>query len=442
MQPINNLLNVLTSQVAILLGVVVAIIVVSVVGYSVWKRRYSSKQSQQVSQLSGQLKGKQQQAEILIQTISDGLIVTDTEGKVSLLNPAAAKMTGWSVDEAIGIDVRLVTKLQMEDGKEINPIMYPFRQVLDTHQPYSGVLLLSDREAKTQHVVSLVITPVILATASELAGTVAVLRDVSDARQEEHRRADFISTASHEMRTPVAAIEGYLALALNDKVSKIDSKARDFLLKAHESTQRLGNLFQDLLTSAKAEDGRLVNHPIVTEMGEFLEQLTEGLRFAAEKKGLLMDFTIGSAGSNEKGIGGGKVIKPLYYALIDPDRMREVITNLFDNAVKYSETGKITIGLTGNDELIQFFIRDTGHGIPADDIPHLFQKFYRVDNTSTRTTGGTGLGLFISRKIVELYNGRIWVESKLKEGSTFYINLPRLSTQKAMELQTAETQAV
>ena len=100
------------------------------------------------------------------------------------------------------------------------------------------------------------------------------------------------------------------------------------------------------------------------------------------------------------------------------------------------------MGLTGNDELIQFFIRDTGHGIPADDIPHLFQKFYRVDNTSTRTTGGTGLGLFISRKIVELYNGRIWVESKLKEGSTFYINLPRLSTQKAMELQTAETQAV
>ena len=442
MQPINNLFSVLTSQVAILLGVVVAIIVVSVVGYAVWKRRYSSKQSQQVSQLSGQLKGKQQQAEILIQTISDGLIVTDTEGKVSLLNPAAAKMTGWSVDEAIGIDVRLVTKLQMEDGKEINPIMYPFRQVLDTHQPYSGVLLLSDREAKTQHVVSLVITPVILATASELAGTVAVLRDVSDARQEEHRRADFISTASHEMRTPVAAIEGYLALALNDKVSKIDSKARDFLLKAHESTQRLGNLFQDLLTSAKAEDGRLVNHPVVTEMGGFLEQLTDGLRFAAEKKGLLMDFTIGSAGSNEKGIGGGKVIKPLYYALIDPDRMREVITNLFDNAVKYSETGKITIGLTGNDELIQFFIRDTGHGIPADDIPHLFQKFYRVDNTSTRTTGGTGLGLFISRKIVELYNGRIWVESKLKEGSTFYINLPRLSTQKAMELQTAETQAV
>jgi signal transduction histidine kinase len=131
-------------------------------------------------------------------------------------------------------------------------------------------------------------------------------------------------------------------------------------------------------------------------------------------------------------------VAPLYYALADPDRLREVITNLFDNAVKYSEKGRITIGLTGDDRVVQFFVRDTGHGIPAEDIPHLFQKFYRVDNSNTRTIGGTGLGLFISRKIIELYGGRIWVESKLDEGSTFYINLPRLSSAKAEELKKAE----
>jgi two-component system phosphate regulon sensor histidine kinase PhoR len=85
--------------------------------------------------------------------------------------------------------------------------------------------------------------------------------------------------------------------------------------------------------------------------------------------------------------------------------------------------------------VVQFFIKDTGPGIPAADIPHLFQKFYRVDNSSTRTTGGTGLGLFICRKIVELYKGRIWVESEEGKGSTFYINLPRLSAEKAAELQ-------
>jgi signal transduction histidine kinase len=115
-----------------------------------------------------------------------------------------------------------------------------------------------------------------------------------------------------------------------------------------------------------------------------------------------------------------------------------VITNLFDNAVKYTPEGKVSIGLTGNDQVVQCYVKDTGPGIPAADVPHLFQKFYRVDNSATRTIGGTGLGLFISRKIVELYSGRVWVESELGKGSTFYINLPRLSTERASQLQTAE----
>lgn len=241
------------------------------------------------------------------------------------------------------------------------------------------------------------------------------------------------------MRTPVAAIEGYLALALNDRVSKVDTKARDFLVKAHESTQHLGKLFQDLLTSAKAEDGRLVSHPQVVEMGAFLQQIVEGLKFAAEKKGLKIDFSV-AGGNTAESVAGGKMLKPLYYGEVDPDRMREVITNLFDNAVKYTDAGKISIGLTGNDEVVQLFVRDTGHGIPAEDVPHLFQKFYRVDNSTTRSIGGTGLGLFICRKIVELYNGRIWVESQVGRGSTFFINLPRLSTSKANELLARESQ--
>jgi signal transduction histidine kinase len=239
------------------------------------------------------------------------------------------------------------------------------------------------------------------------------------------------------MRTPVAAIEGYLSLALNDKVATIDSRARDYLEKAHASTQHLGKLFQDLLTSAKAEDGRLTNHPSVIEMGAYLQQLTEDLKFAAEKKGLFSEFILGSSNvidassdnTNEK------VVKPLYYVWADADRMREVITNLFDNAVKYTEEGKISIGLTGNTEVVQLYVKDTGPGIPREDIPHLFEKFYRVDNSATRTIGGTGLGLFICRKIVELYQGRIWVDSELAKGSTFYINLPRLTSQRAEQLQ-------
>src|SRR5262249_25436903 len=158
----------------------------------------------------------------------------------------------------------------------------------------------------------------------------------------ELQRAEFISTASHEMRTPVAAIEGYLALAMNDRVSKIDAKARDFLEKAHASTQHLGKLFQDLLTSAKAEDGRISNHPVIVEFGAFLEQLSQDLKFATEKKGLTLELIIGStAAITDARDTNNKVIRPLYYVQVDPDRMHEVITNLVDNAIKYTDTGKI-----------------------------------------------------------------------------------------------------
>ncbi len=423
------------------IGMVLVSYFCGLISYLLWKKFYVHSDSQKVNQLSGQLKGKQQQSEVLIQAISDAVIVVDLESKIALLNPAAAKMTGWTVEEAIGLDVQLVTKFSQEDGKDLANNLKPFDSVIKTGKQFQSTLQLNSRDNSTNTIVSLVISPVIQPKSTQAIGAVAVLRDVSEARHEEHRSADFISTASHEMRTPVAAIEGYLALALNEKVAKIDPKAREFLEKAHESTQRLGKLFQDLLTSAKAEDGRLVNHPVVTDIGDFLERIVDGLRFSAEKKGLLMDFTIGNNTSGKADVSaGGKVVKPLYYAFIDPDRMGEVITNLFDNAVKYSDNGKISVGLTGNDDLIQFYIRDTGHGIPQEDLPHLFQKFYRVDNSSTRTIGGTGLGLFICRKIVELYKGRIWVESEQRKGSTFYINLPRLSAQKAAAEQAKESQ--
>lgn len=423
----------------IAIGAVIGTYIAGLIAYLAWRKLYQASESRIINQLTGQLQSKQMQTEVLIQSISDGMVVVDTEGKISLFNPAAAKMTGWPVDEALGIDVTTVTNFTEEDGREIADDQDPFKSVISSKQTFEKILQLTARDGTTRRVVSLALSPILSANEKELTAVAAVFRDVSSAREEEHRRADFISTASHEMRTPVAAIEGYLQLALNEKVSKIDAKAREYLGKALESTHRLGTLFQDLLTSAKAEDGRLVSHPRVVEFGEYLENITDGLKFAAEKKGLLVDFKVGNGAPQE---GVNKVIKPLFYAHVDPDRMQEVITNLFDNAVKYSEKGKITIGLTGNDQVVQFFIRDTGHGIPADDVPHLFQKFYRVDNTSTRTIGGTGLGLFICRKIVELYSGRIWVESQIGQGSTFYINLPRLSSQKAAELQAAEAQHI
>ncbi len=417
-------------------------LVMFTIAYYFWRNKFVDTEALKLNRLSGMVKTGQQQAYILIQSITDGVIVIDTEGKISLINPAAAQMTEWPVDEASGVDVKLVVNLNQENGKDLDAGANPFKITLAQKQGNSKILQLKGRAGKIQ-VISLVVSPVITPDTNNLVGAVAVMRDISEEHAAEQQRAEFISTASHEMRTPVAAIEGYLALALNEKVSTIDNRARGFLEKAHSSTQHLGKLFQDLLTSAKAEDGRLSSHPVAIEMGAFLQQLVDDLSFSAKKKGLGAEFVIGSTDTIDatyeaNDAASNHVLKPLYYAFADADRMREVVTNLFDNAVKYTDEGKISIGLTGDNEVVQLYIKDTGPGIPAEDVPHLFQKFYRVDNSATRTIGGTGLGLFICRKIVELYHGTIWVESKVGEGSTFFINLPRVDSQKAAELEAAE----
>lgn len=390
----------------------------------------------QGGRLPANLRDQTSQSKVIIDSIDDGVILIDDQAVIQLMNPGAARICGWKPEEATGIDVFNVIKLTNEKSEAIPDDSNPLHKIFSVTSSLRGDKLFLLNRNNQSIPITLNVSP-ILDSDLHVKAAVAVFNNVTKERAEEQQRADFISTASHEMRTPVAAIEGYLALALNDKVSTIDNRARDYLEKAHASAEHLGELFQDLLTSAKAEDGRLTSHPAVLEIGQFLEQLVEDLRLVAEKKGLSMEFTTGGGNAviNATRGGGEKVVRPLYYVYVDPDRLREVITNLFDNAVKYTPEGKITVGLSGNDQVIQCSVKDTGPGIPAEDLPHLFQKFYRVDNSATRTIGGTGLGLFISRKIIELYEGRIWAESEVGKGSNFYINLPRLSTQKANQLQ-------
>lgn len=421
-----------------IIGGVVAISLVTITAWGFVRNRGKRRGTTQTGQLATKLKGEQLKSDIILSAIDDGVVLVDDQQMIALLNPAGAAILGWDRKEAEGLDWRSVFKFvddkgQVKDGS--GPIEEVFKEGKSNHRNNAQ---LNTKSGKTV-TVSLTVSP-LLREGERISAAVGIFRDVSEERKQEAQRAEFISTASHEMRTPVAAIEGYLSLALNDKVSTVDTRARGYLDKAHESTRHLGKLFQDLLTSAKAEDGRLSNHPVVIEIGDMLEGLTEDFRFTAEKKGLQMEFTLGTGRTIDASNDSGKVVRPLYYVQADQERLREVITNLFDNAVKYTETGKVTIGLTGNKDVVQFYVRDTGNGIPKEDIPHLFQKFYRVDNSATRTIGGTGLGLFISRKIVELYEGRIWVTSEFGKGSTFYINLPRIDTQRAQELRSSETE--
>jgi PAS domain S-box-containing protein len=376
---------------------------------------------------------KNEVVKLLTDSITDGVLIVDSKGVIKSINPGAALIFGQPQKDITDLSYKSVLKIKTMEGKDIPEAKQPVQLALSGKKAVNQEVTLQLKDS-VDKIIDINASAIGNVATGTLYGAAVIIRDISKKKREEAARSEFISTASHEMRTPVAAIEGYLALALNPSVATVDEKAKGFLQKAHQSTEHLGRLFQDLLVSAKAEDGRLISHPTVIEMNTFLSQLTDDLRMITAKKNLTLEFVTSTGeGTREK------VVQPLFYVMADPDRLREIITNLFDNAVKYTEAGKITIGLTGNDEVVQFFVQDTGAGIPAEDVPHLFQKFYRVDNRETRTKGGTGLGLFISRKILELYKGKIWVESEVGKGSTFYVNLPRLNSSQVTAMQSQPT---
>lgn len=414
-------------------------IIISILSFFVWRNAYAGPEDDKLEQLTNDAYSREKMSNSIINALPQAVILINEENKITLFNPAASSLTGWQIKDAINLDPKSVFKFVDDKGDVIPEADNPFNEAYSKKEAIKKTLNLSEKDGATR-IISIEALPFFI-DKDKYGGMVAAIQDITDELKKQRGQADFISTASHEMRTPVAAIEGYLALAMNDKVTKIDSKARSYLEKAHTSTQHLGKLFQDLLTSSKAEDGRLTSHPTVVELGEFTEQLAEDLRFPAEKKGLSVEFLVSSGAKNGNLIDASSAqrqVKPLYYCYVDQDRIREVLTNLFDNAVKYTESGKISLSITGNNQVIQVSVRDTGAGIPKDDIPHLFQKFYRVDNSSTRAIGGTGLGLFICKKIVELYKGTIWADSEIGKGSVFYINIPRLSTTEVEKIKSGE----
>jgi len=358
-------------------------------------------------------------SEVVINAIGDGVIALDNNGIVQLINPAAQILTGWSKSDAITLNYTTIIHLINMEGEPIEGANDPISQSINTNTEIRTSNLTMVTKSGKKIMVAIVASPV-SATAS---GVIVVFRDITKEKAEEREQAEFISTASHEMRTPVAAIEGYLGLALNPQTAQIDDRARDFIMKAHYSAKHLGHLFQDLLDISKADDGRMPNNPTVTNMVDLVREIIQGLGQSASEKGLRIVFL---PDSNKP---GERSISPNFTVNLDGDHIREIINNLVENAIKYTNTGSININITGDEDDVVISIADTGVGIPAEDIPHLFQKFYRVSSKDTNDIGGTGLGLYLSRRLVELLGGRIWAESKHGVGSTFYVQLPRINSQ-------------
>ena len=406
-----------------------------VVSYMVWHRRFAQKQGNEdkaFDALAQELNQVANQSDIVINAIGDGVIALDPRGTIQLINPAAQNILGWTKQDAMGLDYRSVIKLTDRTNKAVTDTTDPIQQVLRSGaSKVDNNLTLTTRSGK-QVLLSLLVSP---QGSTPGSGAITVFRDITAEKAEEEQQAEFISTASHEMRTPVASIEGYLGLALNPATATIDDKARMYLTKAHESAQHLGRLFQDLLDVSKAEDGRLTNNPTVIDVVQFMRDIVLGLGAKAQAKGLILYFKPGEVS------GAGRQVTPVFYTKVDNDHLREITSNLVDNAIKYTLKGSVTVDIKGDDSHVQIIVKDTGIGIPREDQSHLFQKFYRVDNTDTREIGGTGLGLYLSRRLAETIGGRILLESEYQKGSTFTLELPRMSHEDALDEIEKQTEA-
>ena len=395
-----------------------------------WIRR--QKTDDNTSNLENKLSAVESKSDVVINAIDDGVLAISKDGNIELINPSAQQIIGWDQGDALGLNWKSVLKLVTSDGKDVEDLDNPIAQSLSKNQPTHNDKLFLLTSSEKRILVSIVSSPV----GTDGEGIIVVFRDITKEKAEEREQAEFISTASHEMRTPVASIEGYLGLALNPATAHIDEKARDFITKAHESAQHLGRLFQDLLDISKVEDGRMKNNPKIINVNEFLKDIFDGLATKANEKQLNYIFMPDIIDEGKE-----KSLQPIFYANIDPDHFREVVSNLIENAIKYTPSGEVVVNVTGDDKQISVSVKDSGIGIPAEDIPHLFQKFYRVDNSDTREIGGTGLGLYLSRRLAEAMSGNLRVESKYKEGSTFYLEIPRMNSSEAKQrLESAEVE--
>lgn len=377
-------------------------------------------------------------ANLVLNTIDSGVVIVLPTGVIEYINPAAVSLLGGQMAQNF-LGAKLEDILKLENGQGVailaqnNLVFY----AVNNGQNYTTrEYFLVNLQGQKKPVAFKIIT-----AHSPKNERIVTFYDITSELEAESEQTEFISTASHEMRTPVASIEGYLGLALNPKTATIDERAKKYLEEAHKSSQHLGKLFRDLLDVTKLDDKRIKAHLTPIEVTSTVRSIAEGQIPKMSEKNI--HFTFGS--SSSANMNGGRVINQEVFAAVDVDFLREIINNLIENAIKYTNNGGgIWVNVRGDGDRVLINVTDTGIGISPEDSKHVFQKFYRADNSETRTIGGTGLGLYIVKERVEAMSGSTWVESTFGEGSTFYVAFPRLTYEEYLRRKQIEanTQAM
>ncbi|MBI4553264.1 MAG: PAS domain S-box protein [Candidatus Latescibacteria bacterium] len=333
------------------------------------------------------------QLEAVLAGMTEGVMVTDTRGRIILTNPA--------FDRILGFDDGCLGKRPIEVVRNVS-----LQEAVDTALSGSGVSVQEIVLPGGGRTLEVHLAPIRISDRSH--GLVAVFHDITDLRRLERVRRDFVANVSHELRTPLTSIKGYAETLLDGALDDATA-ARRFLEAIQKHANRLQALVEDLLQLSRLESGRTEVNLLPCDLGALARRVVESLDDRMSRKRLSVQVETPDS---------------LSPALADEALMEQVFFNLLDNAIKYTpDGGRITVRVYAQPTDVHVEVTDTGIGIPAEALPRIFERFYRVDRARSRELGGTGLGLSIVKHIVEVHGGRVWAESEMGRGSTFHLAL-------------------
>ena len=334
----------------------------------------------------------------ILSYMTDGVLATNRRGKITMINDMAKKQLGVQKEDVLNKSI--LELLKIEDEYELRDLITQIPE-----------LIIDSQDANGEYLSLRVRFALIRRESGFISGLVAVLHDTTEQEKEERERRLFVSNVSHELRTPLTSVKSYLEAL--DEGALSEPVAPDFIKVSLDETNRMMRMVTDLLHLSRIDnatshlDVELINF---TAFITFILNRFDQIRGQDEEKKyeLVRDYPITSV-----------------WIEIDTDKMTQVIDNILNNAIKYSpDGGKITVTMKTTDDQMILSISDQGLGIPKQDLPRIFDRFYRVDRARSRAQGGTGLGLAIAKEIIKQHEGFIWAKSEYGKGSTFTIVLP------------------
>nr|WP_089109826.1 cell wall metabolism sensor histidine kinase WalK [Secundilactobacillus mixtipabuli] len=335
--------------------------------------------------------------------MTDGVLATDRRGNVTIINETAVEFLDVDSNQAIGESILDILHIRNQ---------YTLRDLLENPDEIMLDFSTDDHDLILQAYFSL-----IQRESGFISGLACVLHDVTEQQKIDQDRKQFVSNVSHELRTPLTSVRSYVE-ALSDGAWKDPKVAPKFLKVTQEETDRMIRMINDLLTLSRMDSG-------TQKLNLELVNLNELYNYILNRFDMIIDSDEQKDRSDKHYTIKRELTKRDLWVEIDTDRFTQVIDNIMNNAIKYSpDGGVITCRLIETNNNVILSISDQGLGIPRADIPHVFDRFYRVDKARSRAQGGTGLGLAISKEVIQSLGGKIWVESREGHGSTFYISLP------------------